>query len=162
MGPLSAAAFALAALAAAELAGRVIAVESGDTLTLDAGGRTVTVRLADISAPQGPAFFAPGARTLLANMTLDQGARVVVAGDPGAARVVGHVYVGELDVNLALVKRGAAWMCMEYTSSTYYLPFQNAAMRQRIGVWSQMTSFDTRVACRDRPPVAGASPAATR
>src|SRR5260221_3583373 len=69
---------ALAALASATAAadtpagevisGRVVDVVSGDTLVVADGARRVEVRLADIDAPQGSDYYAPGARTLLAAM----------------------------------------------------------------------------------------------
>jgi micrococcal nuclease len=139
---------------ASQVTGRAVAVESGDTFTLEEGGRRMVVRLADIGAPQGGAFFAPGARTLLANILADRDVRVVVAGARGADGILGRAFVGELDVNLELVKRGAAWLCIEYATSTEYLPFQNQAIRRREGAWSQTTEFDARIACRARPPVA--------
>ena len=142
------------AASAEQIDGKGLAVESGDTLLLTTDEGILTVRLADIAAPQGSAYFAPSARTLLSNMVLDANVRVTVTGRAGANRVFGRAYVGELDVNLELVKRGAAWMCIEYTTTTDYLPFQNEAIRRRWGSWPHTTDLDAWVACRARPPAA--------
>ena len=141
-------------LAAADITGRVVAVPSGDTITLaPEGGGSVTVRLSDIGAPQQSAFYAPSSRQLLENMVLGKTVRVETSGKGGGKRIVGHVYRGLLDVNLELVTLGAAWFCMEYTNDTSYVPYQSEAIRQQRGLWSRTTTFDALVACRANPPV---------
>ena len=140
--------------AAAEITGRVVAVTSGDTMTLAVeGGGSVAVRLSDIGAPQQSAFYAPSSRQLLENMVLGKTVRVETSGKGGGKRIVGHVYRGLLDVNLELVTLGAAWFCMEYTNDTSYVPYQSEAIRQQRGLWSRTTTFDALVACRANPPV---------
>ena len=140
-------------VAAAEVMGRVVAVESGDTLRLAGGdNREFTVRLTDIGAPFGGAFYASSARQLLSNMVRNETVRVVVTGRGASDRVFGRVYRGPLNVNLELVKAGAAWLCIEFARDTAYLPYQNQAIRLRLGVWSRTTTFDARLACQARPP----------
>ena len=139
---------------AADIAGKVVAVESGDTIKLAVGGKdSVTVRLSDIGAPRGSAFYAPSSRQFLENMVLDKSVRVETIGPQSAGRIVGHAYRGLLDVNLELVKAGAAWYCMEYSNDTSYMPYQSEAIRRLRGVWSRTTTFDALVACRTNPPV---------
>jgi endonuclease YncB( thermonuclease family) len=139
--------------AAVEIAGRVVAVESGDTFALAvADSGNVTVRLSDIGAPQASAFYAPSSRQLLANMVLDKTVRVETSKASSTGRIIGHVYRGLLDVNLELVKAGAAWYCLEYSNDTAYMPYQSEAIRQQRGLWSRTTTFDALVACRANPP----------
>lgn len=140
------------ARAADEIEGTVVAVTSGDTLRIEAGGRLVEVRLADVGAPQGSDFYAPAARTLLAAMVSGKSARVTVTGRFGTEGVFGRVRAGEMNVNLELVRRGAAWMCLEYATDTGYLPYQSDAQRHRRGLWSSTTDFDAVNRCRQRPP----------
>ena len=66
--------------------------------------------------------------------------------------VFGRVRRGELDVNLELVQRGAAWVCWDYAGDTAYLPYENQAQRARIGIWPRTLEIQVHVACRDRPP----------
>jgi len=146
------AALILALAGAAELNGRVTAVDSGDTFQMQADKGAVVVRLSDIGAPRGSAYYAPSSKQLLANMIERYDVRVVVTGEEGAQRIFAHVYRGELDVNLELVKAGAAWWCMEFSSDTSYLPWQNQAQRRFGGVWSRTTDFDALLACRKDPP----------
>lgn len=138
--------------AAGEIAGTIARVVSGDTLIIADGAVNREVRLADIGAPQGSAYYAPAAKTLLSNMVAGKPVRIVVTGSGGTNRSFGRVFVGELDVNLEMVRRGAAWVCLEYAADTGLLPYENDARRYRRGLWSHTWQIDTRVDCRRRPP----------
>ena len=153
---LTACAFALATVAGAtatqDVAGTAARVENGDTFVLRVGGDEVEVRLADIGAPQGSQYYAPSARGLLEAMLADRGLSVRVSGRRDTRHVFGHVHAGDLDVNLELVRRGAAWVCWEYALDTDYMPFENDARIKRRGLWAATWDIDARVACRNRPP----------
>lgn len=158
---LTAALFATAVLAPAaspagadeeRLRGSVVRVESGDTLVLAVDGREIEVRLSDIGAPQGPQFYAPAARNLLEAIVSGRPVDLVITGRTSDDRVFGRLNAGRLDVNLELVRRGAAWVCWEYSRDTDYLPWENAAKRQRLGLWSRTLEITALTACRERPP----------
>jgi endonuclease YncB( thermonuclease family) len=138
--------------AAHEVMGKAVRVTSGDTLVVTSAEGDTEVRLADIGAPQGSAYYAPAATTLLSNMVLGLQVRVTATGQSAPGHVFGRVYVGDLDVILALVQRGAAWVCLEYAANTDLIPYENDAMRYRRGLWAWTTQFDARVACQRRPP----------
>jgi endonuclease YncB( thermonuclease family) len=131
--------------------GAVVRVPSGDTIVVSTSGREVEVRLADIGAPQGSQFYAPAARTLLESITADRPVVVTQTGTRESG-VFGRVRAGALDVNLELVRRGAAWVCWEYTRDTDYLPYENQAQRARRGVWSNTPEITMLAECRRRPP----------
>jgi endonuclease YncB( thermonuclease family) len=131
--------------------GSVVRVLSGDTIVVSSSGRDVEVRLADIGAPQGSQFYAPAARTLLESITADRPVVVTQTGTRDSG-VFGRVRVGELDVNLELVRRGAAWVCWEYSRDTDYMPYENQAQRARRGVWSNTPEITALSECRRRPP----------
>jgi endonuclease YncB( thermonuclease family) len=138
---------------AADITGKVVAVESGDTIKVAVNDRdSVIVRLSDIGAPRASAFYAPSSRQFLQNIVLDKTVRIETIGPQSSGRVVGHVYRGLLDVNLELVKAGAAWYCMEYSNDTSYMPYQSEAIRLQRGLWPRTTTFDALVACRANPP----------
>lgn len=126
---------------------------SGDTLIVRTANGPLELRLADIGAPQGAGFFAPSSTTLLNAIASGQSARITLTGRDGTDRAFGLVRVGELNVNLELVRRGAAWVCWDYALSTDYMPFENRARRQRLGLWSGgTTELQARGFCRARPP----------
>jgi endonuclease YncB( thermonuclease family) len=135
-----------------EITGNAVRVLSGDTLVVATATGDTEIRLADIGAPQGSGYYAPSATTLLSNLVLDKQVRVKLTGSAGPNREFGRPFVGELDIVLALVQRGTAWVCWEYAADTSLLPYENDAIRYRRGLWAQTTQFDARIACRHRPP----------
>jgi micrococcal nuclease len=134
------------------MTGSVTRVLSGDTLVVSDGKGELEIRLADIGAPQGSEYYTPASRMLLSNMVSGKTVRVVITGRDGANRAFGRVFVGPLNVNLALVQRAAAWLCIEYATNTDYLPYENDAIRFRRGLWHYTTQFDARNRCRAHPP----------
>jgi len=145
-------ALCLAAAQGAEITGRVTTVDSGDTFRMQTDKGAVVVRLSDIGTPLGSAYYAPSSKQLLTNMIQGYDVRVTVTAEEGADRIFGHVYRGELDVNLELIKAGAAWWCMEFSNDSSYLPWQNQAQRRFGGLWSRTTDFNALIACRQDPP----------
>lgn len=91
---------------------------------------------------------------MLANITAASAVRVTVTGRSAPDRVYGRVRVGELDANLELVKRGAAWVCLEYAIDTELLPYERTAQRLQLGLWGATWTVDAWAACRARPPAA--------
>jgi endonuclease YncB( thermonuclease family) len=143
---------AMPAHGADEITGKAVRVLSGDTLVVTSATGDNEVRLADIGAPHGSDYYAPPATALLSNIVLDRQVRVAITGRSGPGRVFGRVYVGDFDVVLALVQRGAAWVCWEYAADTGLLPYENDAIRHQRGLWLYTTQFDARIKCRQRPP----------
>jgi endonuclease YncB( thermonuclease family) len=158
------AAAAAATSALPELAVTTVEVPNGDTIVaVDEAGRRYEIRLADIGAPQGSQYYAPAARNLLLGIVEREPLRVEVTGPSAPGRVFGRVHAGKLDVNLELVRRGAAWLCIEYAKDLSYLPYETDARRWRRGLWAHTWEIDVRVDCRNRPPaerpVSGKAPA---
>ena len=148
-------AIAAAAFAAdpAEITGTVTEVRSGDTLVVRSGERDIVVRLADIDAPQGSDYFAPGSRALLSGIVQNETVSIKVTGKNAAGEVFGRVTYKNLDVNLEMVKRGACFVCWDFAVDTYFLPWETAARRQRIGLWNSTWEINARSECLRRPPV---------
>ena len=125
-----------AGLAAAELAGRVLAVHDGDSLTLSVEGANVRVRLDGIDAPELGQRFGKSARRSLKKMCAGKDATVVDRGKDDQGRVVGSVSCGGVDANTEQVRRGMAWVFQRYLplGSPLYEAESNARLRG-IGLW---------------------------
>ena len=136
-----------------EIAGTVTDVVSGDTLVVMDGGRRIEVRLADINAPQGSEFHAPASRNLLSGMVQGEEIRIKVTGSAGPDEVFGRVVMKELDVNLEMIKRGAAYVCWDFPTETYFLPWETQAKRLRLGLWAGTWEINARARCQQRPPL---------
>lgn len=122
---------------AAEVAGRVVAISDGDTLTLLAEGRRqVRVRLAEIDAPESRQPYGSRSRQALSDLAFGQPVRVVVVDTDRYGRTVGRVYTGPRDVNAEMVRRGAAWVYRRYSRDPSLLRLEAEARAARRGLWA--------------------------
>ncbi|MDD3445954.1 MAG: thermonuclease family protein [Zavarzinia sp.] len=151
-------ALAAGAALADELAGRVVAIAGGDTLTvLDAGHQEHRIRLAGIDAPEKRQAFGQAAKRGLSDLAY--GRAVLVRWDKRDryGRIVGVVLVDGADAGLAQVRAGLAWHYTKYAREqtpedrqAYAQAEADARARHR-GLWSDpapVAPWDWRVASR--------------
>jgi endonuclease YncB( thermonuclease family) len=159
---------ALAAPPASGLAGKVVAVADGDTLTLlTPARRQVKVRLAEIDTPETGQPYGSRAKQILSDLAFSKEARVEVTDTDRYGRAVGRLHVGATDVNAEMVRRGAAWVYVQYNRDRSLLRVEAEARAARRGLWALPESERVppwewrRGGKRDRPPPRGiAAPAA--
>lgn len=127
----------LAPRAGEVLTGHVVAITDGDTLTLlTEDHQRRKIRLASIDSPEQRQPYGTRAREALAALAFDQDARVVVTGTDRYGRTLGRIWVGETDVNAALVAQGAAWVYRRYSQEPALLALEAEARAQGRGLWS--------------------------
>ena len=105
-----AALLAFAGLAHADLVGPVVAIQDGDTIDVLVNRQPVRVRLAQIDAPEKRQAFGTRSRQTLAELVFRQSVRVAETGRDRYGRVIGTVYLGNVDVNAQMVREGMAWV----------------------------------------------------
>ncbi len=125
----------VAAAAAAELVGRVVAVHDGDTITVLVAGRDIRVRLAGIDAPERGQPFRNASRHALEAQVAGREVRVVERGRDGYGRVFGRVYVGPIDVNAEQVRSGYAWVFRRFGQDPVLLALETEAKAAQRGLW---------------------------
>lgn len=152
--------------ASADLHGRVVGVQDGDTLTLFVPGRPQTkVRLVEIDAPETGQPYGQKSKQVLSGMVFGRTVRVESEGRDRYGRTLGRVYAGPTDVNAEMVRRGAAWVYRDYSTDSSLPPLESRARRERVGLWSLqpdqiVAPWDWRrgrrsaVGSAPRPPVA--------
>lgn len=128
---------------AAELAGKVVRVADGDTITvLDASKTQHRIRMTGIDAPESKQAFGNRSRQSLADLVA--GKQVTVRWDEQDryGRILGQVLTPDgQDANLAQVQRGMAWHYAQYAKtrpaaeSRAYASAQSQAQREKIGLW---------------------------
>lgn len=101
------------------LTGRVVCVGDGDTLRVAMGGKTVTVRLAYVDAPETAQSPFGKAATNRLRQLLPPGQQVTlkVADKDRYGRSVAKDYKDNLSINLALVQEGQAIVYREYLNA---------------------------------------------
>src|SRR4051812_42244989 len=122
---------------AESLDGRVVRVLGGDTIEVQAKGKSVhRVRLAGINAPEKGQPFSDLSRENLSELVAGKTVTVEWRKRDRAKRLVGKVLLGSQDVSLAQVKGGLAWHFMESEtelSPQDRLTYRSAEARSRSG-----------------------------
>lgn len=116
--------------------GKVVHIADGDTLTLLVDHQQVKIRLADIDAPERGQAYGAKAKKVLGNLVFGKRARVEVTTKDRWGRSVGRVYVGGMDVNAEMVRRGYAWVYREYSTDAGLFALENEAKVARRGLWA--------------------------
>jgi endonuclease YncB( thermonuclease family) len=144
--------------AAATLAGRVVAVHDGDTLTVRVDARDQRVRMAGIDAPERGQAYARAARRALAARVAGREVTVDVRGRDSFGRTLGVVRVGGDDVNSAQVRDGWAWVFRRFSHDAALLALEEEARRERRGLWRDAHP-EAPWAYRERQPRSAPAPA---
>lgn len=124
------------------LAGRVVGVHDGDTLTvLDATNGQHKVRLAGIDAPELGQPFGENAKKALSEKVFNQAVSVKWSTRDFYGRLIGNVRLGSRWINLEMVAEGWAWAFDKYSpkhgsEAQILTTVQEGAREARAGVWS--------------------------
>ena len=131
----------IAAPASAEtLLGKVERVVDGDTIKVRIEDRLVTVRLAEIDAPEKQQSFGPEATLQLRKLVETKAVRVEVKTTDMYGRYVGRVYSppkNGLDVCATMVQLGYAWTYQQYSHDRQLLYYETDARLGHIGLWAE-------------------------
>ena len=127
---------------AATLAGRVVGVSDGDTVTvLTAENRQFKIRLSGIDAPEKKQPFGTHAKETLARQLFGQAVVVEWSKTDRYGRIVGKIEVDGVDANLEQVREGSAWVYTQYLRELpvedrkLYLEAERLAKAERRGLW---------------------------
>ena len=114
----------------------VVRVKDGDSLVVDSSGREVEVRLADIDTPEFNQARGDEARDALRSLVDGKEVRLELIGGDAYRRIVARVFVGEVDVNAELVRRGLAWVRRAYDPAPSLIALEGDARQAERGLWA--------------------------
>lgn len=124
------------------LAGRVVGVSDGDTVTvLDSQKRSHKIRLLGIDAPEKRQPFGERSKQSLSDLVFNQQVSVDITQQDRYGRSVGKIVLNGQDINLEQVRRGMAWHYKQYAreqafqDQVAYAQAETAARQSRIGLW---------------------------
>lgn len=121
----------------AEITGRVVGVNDGDTLTLlTADKQQIKVRLSSIDTPEKAQPYGQKSRQALADLTFQKQAVLDAQDRDRYGRTVARVYVDGVDVNRKLVESGAAWVYRQYNRDQSLLQAEAEAKVAKRGLWA--------------------------
>jgi endonuclease YncB( thermonuclease family) len=117
--------------------GRVVGVQDGDTFTLlIAENQTIRIRLAQIDAPESQQAFGQRSKQSLSELVFKKKVQVKKETVDRFGRIVGTVFVGDLDVNREQVNRGMAWVFLKFLHDKSLIAVEAIARQGKIGLWS--------------------------
>ena len=130
-------------LFAEEIAGRVVRVADGDTITvLSTPATQHKIRLHGIDAPEKKQPFGHAAGRFLAGLVANREVRVSYTKRDRYGRIVGIVFLDGRDVNLEMLKAGMAWHYKKYDSTPAYAQPESEARAAKRGLWQDKTSIE--------------------
>ena len=121
-----------------DLAGRVVRVADGDTVTvLDRRNTQHKVRLYGIDSPERDQPYGKAAKNALQRLIDNRPVEVVVVAKDSYGRTVGTLYRDGVNLNEAMVAAGYAWWYQHFAPKERKLATsEQQAREQRLGLWA--------------------------
>lgn len=125
-------------LQADTIAGSVIGISDGDTLTiLDSSKIEHKVRLAAIDAPEKSQPFGQKSKQVMLDLCYRKQASVVIIDVDRYGRSVGEVTCSGVYANEAMLRQGMAWVYRKYAKGYgHFYKVEDEAKSSRRGLWS--------------------------
>lgn len=134
---LAALLFAAPPVSAEPVVCRVIGIADGDTFScLTAANEQVRVRLAEIDAPESKQAYGNRARQALSELIFGKSVMLDARDTDRYGRTVARVRTAGIDVNVEMVRTGAAWAYREYLKDRSLMDLEAVAREFKRGLWS--------------------------
>lgn len=119
------------------MAGRIVGVHDGDTVTLlDPDKRRVKCRLAEIDAPELGQPYGAKAKQALSALVFKKDVIGQIIDVDRYGRAVVWFQIDGINVNRQMVRQGAAWAYRDYLTETALLDDEADAAVAGVGLWA--------------------------
>jgi endonuclease YncB( thermonuclease family) len=118
------------------LDGVVVGVTDGDTVDVRLDSGMVRIRLHAIDAPERGQAHGQAAKEALSGLVFGKAVQIEPFEQDRYDRLVARLWLGDLDVNAEMIKRGYAWVYRRYADDPAYCAYEQAARDLRRGLWS--------------------------
>lgn len=116
--------------------GQVVAVMDGDTIGVMVSGQEVRVRLVGIDAPEKAQPFGMTAKEAMSDAVFGKVVHLRTHSTDRYGRTLADVYQGKTWINLQMIRSGFAWHYSAYSKDPQLAQAEQAARRERRGLWS--------------------------
>jgi endonuclease YncB( thermonuclease family) len=127
--------FAVGAREHTVLDGVVVGVVDGDTADVRLASGMIRIRLHAIDTPEMEQPYGRAAKQGLSDLVFGKAVQVEPYEQDRYDRLVARLWLGPLDVNAEMVKRGYAWTYRHYADDPAYCAYEKAARDLRRGLW---------------------------
>jgi len=118
--------------------GKVTRIADGDTFTMVfENGFDVRVRLNGIDSPEKKQAFSKRAKQTLSDLIYNKEVKVYYESKDRYGRVLGDIYIDDLNINQEMVRRGMAWHFIRYSDDEALAALEKEARKNRIGLWAE-------------------------
>lgn len=118
-----------------EFCGTCVSVTDGDTLVINTGEEQSTVRLNGIDAPELTQEYGVKSKQLLEKLVKGKTIRVVRTGMDAYGRMVGDISCEGCNINVEMVRQGAAWHYKRYSNDPKLAEAEQQARSDKRGLW---------------------------
>lgn len=115
--------------------GPFVSVVDGDTFKAKVQGVVMKFRLQGIDAPERDQPYGSKSTALLEQLLRDRQLVLVFSDVDSYGRIVTQAWVGDVNVNEEMVRRGAAWFDAEYSDDERLYVVENGARDRKEGLW---------------------------
>lgn len=114
----------------------VTGVSDGDTIKCtEPTKQTITVRLANIDAPEKKQDFGQASKKVLSTLIYNKQVKINIQSQDKYGRYIGEVFHNGQNINKVMVNSGYAWAYTEYLSDKSYVSLENQARQAKLGLW---------------------------
>ncbi|MBB5395441.1 thermonuclease family protein [Mucilaginibacter sp. AK015] len=116
---------------------KVVGVKDGDTMVLlSPDNQSITVRLAEIDAPEKSQAFGQAAKQFTSNLCFGKMVKLIGNQHDRYGRTVGKVELENgTNVNYEIVKQGYAWQYRAYSKNMELASLEEHAREAHLGLW---------------------------
>ena len=126
----------------AQLKGKIVRVSDGDTvILLDSSNTQHKIRLHGIDAPESGQPYGNKAKEYLSDLIAGKTVTVNIKGKDQYKRILGVIYLGEININAEMIRAGYAWN-YKYSKDKYYIKLQEKAKAEKKGLWKDNNAID--------------------
>jgi len=117
--------------------GKVIGISDGDTfsLLLEKDNFEIRVRLNHIDCPEKKQPYSQKAKKKLSDLIFGKQCKVYYSKKDGYGRVLGTVFINNVNINEEMVKSGFAWHFKKYSDSKIFSDLEINARKLKLGLW---------------------------
>jgi len=129
--------------------GKIIKIIDGDTAHFFQEGDTSykRIRLVGIDAPELKQEFGKESRQCLVELIENKPVQLVKFGQDRYQRILAKIKINQVDINLAMIKKGCAWFYRQYQDSLdekdqkLYDQAEQIAQRQFLGLFKNLKAL---------------------